>query len=123
VWQRAAKPLSKGNGSTGGYFLKRPLKMKSVFSVHAQMVVHFKPASRKRNIKYLLVSLKTLTNSNDFFQKSHQISAPAYLLCHWSIFSQCTFLVGFRNFILNVLHKKTVKNCGNHQRSYKGAAT
>jgi hypothetical protein len=53
------------------------------------------------------------------FQKSHQISAPAYLLYHWSIFSQCTFLVGFRNFILNVLHKKTAKNCENPQRSYK----
>jgi hypothetical protein len=36
-------------------------------------------------MKFLLASLKTLTNSKNC-SESHQISFPAFLCSHWSIF-------------------------------------
>jgi hypothetical protein len=50
-------------GSSVGYFFKE-YKIKSVLSLHAQMGLKTFPAlfKRKTNVKFLLASLKTLSN-------------------------------------------------------------
>jgi hypothetical protein len=62
--------------------------IESVLFVHAQMV--FKLIGcllrRKVNIKFLLASFKTLTNSKYGSESHFRISVPAFLLCHWPIF-------------------------------------
>jgi hypothetical protein len=58
--------LLKGNESPDGYFSKA-YKIKPVLSVHAQMVFKYLVylLEEKSNIKFLLASLKTLTDSKD----------------------------------------------------------
>jgi hypothetical protein len=38
-------------------------------------------------MKFLLASLKPLTNSKKLFRKTHQISVQGFLCSHWLIFS------------------------------------
>jgi hypothetical protein len=51
------------------------------------------------NMKFLLASLKTLTNSKKMLRKSHQISVPAFLWFHSYIFSSVPYIhiADFRN--------------------------
>ncbi len=111
---------------------------------------------KKIDKKFLLASLKTITN----YKNCSNISVPSFLCFHWLIFSSvnslwpsgqfpkhrrlseqlseskaaiesqnsslegfsqlvCDFIEASRNFILHFLHKKTAKNCENHQRSLK----
>jgi hypothetical protein len=55
--------------------------------------------NRKIIEKFLLASLKTHTNSKDCYESRIRISVPAFLRCHWSIFSSVHVLSGFRNNI------------------------
>jgi hypothetical protein len=41
----------------------------------------------KVNIKFLLASFETLTNSKDFAESCIRISVLAFLLSHWSLYS------------------------------------
>ncbi len=49
-------------------------------------------------MKFLLASLKTFTNSEEGFEKPHNISVPAFLTSHWWIFSGVHSWPAFRKF-------------------------
>jgi hypothetical protein len=48
---------------------------------------------RKINGKFLITSLKTLTNYKFMFRKPGQNVCPAFLLCHWPIFVLASLLL------------------------------
>ncbi len=87
----------KGIMSPIEYFLKAYI-IKSVLSVHAPIVFKYQPTqfNRKINMKFLLVSLKTLTNSKN--RSESRIKFLFWLsLALIGRFFQCTFIAGFRN--------------------------
>ncbi len=65
------------------------------YSVHCKWLWHFYkrlPCERENNLKkFLFVSLKTLTNSTVCSKSGIRMYVHAFLLCHWSVFFQCTF--------------------------------
>jgi hypothetical protein len=124
----------KGIGSQDEYFLKackinsEPyfLYMRKCFLTFLACPVQ----EKKKNIKFLLASLKTATNSKisgiTFFSeqllqsggypKAEASSLTSVII---RIFIISYFIEAERNFFLYFLHKKTSINCENLQRSFQ----
>jgi hypothetical protein len=99
------------------YFVKA-YKLFSTFCTEAMFFI-FLPCfvNEEINIKFLFVSLTTLTNSKDCSESRIKFFVRSFLRHHWSIFPSVHswpafgFIEASRNYIFEVLHKKTVKNC------------
>jgi hypothetical protein len=111
------------------YFLKE-CKIKSVLSVHAQMVFKYFAClfEEKKNV---LAFLKTSTNSEDCCEsrtvRTNIRVTGGYRKQRTRLIKRVTgfshlvsgLIEASRNFILDILHKKTPKYWENHQRSSK----
>jgi hypothetical protein len=87
----------KGTGPPDEYFLK------ANFSSVCKCFFYFgcDLRNKKNNFKVSACFFETLTNSEDCSESRTRISVPAFLRCHWSIFSSVHVIVGFRNDFLN----------------------
>jgi hypothetical protein len=85
-------------------FLGRPIKSNQELSVHAQMILKFSGLfKREINIKFLLASLKTLSNSKNG-PKTASNFCFGFPLLSLVDFLTCTLMAGFRKSFQN--HRK-----------------
>jgi hypothetical protein len=80
-------------------------------------------------MKFLLASLKTLTNSKScsenrikfLLRLSFALIGQFFLYIHSRLLVQLVsvFIEASRNFISDFLYKKTTENCEKHNRSFK----